>query len=279
MILKPISISFIIHLIFITLLVTGLPSLDKYDDMSVPVIEIELINTSTMQEDSKEDDLKKEEPKKDKKKYSSTPNIKPSMRSDESSKMNVVDSQEEVALNEKMENEKKTEKKSEEVFSIPTEKPSLNKINDKLLTNLNYNEEKEESKKVTALLDKFPDDRDVGEEKENQLEKSDSPKKNNSITSDEISNMKRQVEMCWNPPRGVRGASDQKVQVLINLNRDGSIIDVTPITRANDDIKKIAIESATRAVKQCQPYEIPIDKYELWKEIKFTFDPRNMLGG
>ena len=139
--------------------------------------------------------------------------------------------------------------------------------------------EKEESKKVTALLDKFPDDRDVGEEKENQLEKSDSPKKNNSITSDEISNMKRQVEMCWNPPRGVRGASDQKVQVLINLNRDGSIIDVTPITKANDDIKKIAIESATRAVKQCQPYELPIDKYELWKEIKFTFDPRNMLGG
>ena len=90
--------------------------------------------------------------------------------------------------------------------------------------------------------------------------------------------MKRQVEMCWNPPRGVRGASDQKVKVLINLNRDGSIINAIPETRENT-INKIAIESAIRAIKQCQPYELPVEKYNAWKEIKFTFDPRNMLGG
>ena len=41
----------------------------------------------------------------------------------------------------------------------------------------------------------------------------------------------------------------------------------------------MAINAAVRAVLSCAPYEFPSEKYELWKEIKFTFDPRNMLGG
>ena len=50
-----------------------------------------------------------------------------------------------------------------EFISTPEIKPELNKINDKLLTNLDYDENKKETDKVTALLDKFPDERDVGE--------------------------------------------------------------------------------------------------------------------
>lgn len=278
MISNPVSISFFIHVIFIILILTGLPTFDKYDDEIIKAIEIELVSSTSFEDESEEKNKEKEISEVNTKKYSSTPNIKPSMRSENSSNMDVTDLEEEVTLDAKIDNEEKVDKEPKEVFSVPTDKPKLNKINDKLLTNLDYDENKEETKRVTALLDKFPDNKEVGEVIENQFEKEVPPVKNNSITIGEISNMKRQVEMCWNPPRGVRGASDQKVKVLINLNRDGSIISAIPETRENT-INKIAIESAIRAIKQCQPYELPVEKYNAWKEIKFTFDPRNMLGG
>jgi len=34
-----------------------------------------------------------------------------------------------------------------------------------------------------------------------------------------------------------------------------------------------AAESAVRAVRACQPFRLPPDKYHLWKEIVFNFDP------
>ena len=221
MISNPVSISLFIHVIFIILIVTGLPTFDKYDDEIIKAIEIELVSSTSFEDGVEEKNKKKEISEVDTKKYSSTPNIKPSMRSENSNNMDVTDLEEEVTLDAKIDNEQKVDKEPKEVFSVPTDKPKLNKINDKLLTNLDYDENKEETKRVTALLDKFPDNKEVGEVIENQFEKEVPPVKNNSITIGEISNMKRQVEMCWNPPRGVRGASDQNVKVLINLNRDG----------------------------------------------------------
>jgi hypothetical protein len=143
---------------------------------------------------------------------------------------------------------------------------------------LDYDENKKETDKVTALLDKFPDERDVGEMIENKPQEKNLTS-NNIITAGEISNMRSQIEMCWNPPVGVRGAASQKVQVIIALNKDGTISNVEPVTRDLKGSREVAIGAAVRAVLSCAPYEFPIEKYELWKEIKFTFDPRNMLGG
>ena len=40
-----------------------------------------------------------------------------------------------------------------------------------------------------------------------------------------------------------------------------------------------AADSAVRAVRnpKCSPLELPADKYDQWKRIDFTFDPRDML--
>jgi len=35
-----------------------------------------------------------------------------------------------------------------------------------------------------------------------------------------------------------------------------------------------AAESAVRAVRQCMPLKLPADKYEWWKDVEATFDPR-----
>ena len=198
------------------------------------------------------------------------------MRSEESKNMSVLENEEPI---EKTTNAKQQEDENiMEFFSTPEIKPELNKINDKLLTNLDYDENKKETDKVTALLDKFPDERDVGEMIENKPQEKNLTS-DNIITAGEISNMRSQIEMCWNPPVGVRGAASQRVQVMIALNKDGTISNVEPITRDSNGSREVAIDAAVRAVLRCAPYEFPIEKYESWKEIKFTFDPRNMLGG
>ena len=276
MLSKPISISFILHIFFFIIIVTGLPSFERFEDAPMSIVEIELINNLpaiTQEIIEEEGNL---ESLSSKKKYSATPNVKPSQRSEESNNMNILENEEPI---EKATNSEQQEDENiMEIFSTPEIKPELNKINDKLLTNLDYDENKKETDKVTALLDKFPDNRDVGQMIENKPEE-----KNLTaaaiITAGEISNMKSQIEMCRNPPVGVRGAASQRVQVKIALNKDGTISNVEPITRDSNGYREVAINAAVRAVLSCAPYEFPSEKYELWKEIKFTFDPRNMLGG
>ena len=276
MLSKPISISFILHLFFVVIIVTGLPSFERFEDAPMSIVEIELINNlpaitqEIIEEESNLESLSS------KKKYSATPNVKPSQRSEESKNMNILEDEEPI---EKATNSEQQEDENiMDFLSTPEIKPELNKINDKLLTNLDYDENKKETDKVTALLDKFPDNRDVGQMIENKPEE-----KNLTaaaiITAGEISNMRSQIEMCWNPPVGVRGAASQRVQVKIALNKDGTISNVEPITRDSNGYREVAINAAVRAVLSCAPYEFPSEKYELWKEIKFTFDPRNMLGG
>ena len=274
MLSRPLSISLSIHLFFISIIVIGLPSFDKFDEMPSSVIEIELIVNELSKEIQEQDD-NNEESTQDLKKYSATPNIKPSARSDSTNNMKI---DEQIETESTILSDEEPEEEISEVFATPSAKPELSKLNDKLLTNLEYDEKKEETKEVTALLDKFPDDRNVGEVIENVPEKKEIAKKADTISSGDILNMKRQIEMCWNPPIGVRGAANQRVQVQISLRKDGSILNVEPITRSTNDISKIAIEAAVRAVQLCEPYKLPIDKYDLWKEIKFTFDPRKMGG-
>ena len=45
-----------------------------------------------------------------------------------------------------------------------------------------------------------------------------------------------------------------------------------PYTRASS-------EAASRAIYQCQPYRLPAESYNQWREINpLRFDPRQMMG-
>ena len=45
------------------------------------------------------------------------------------------------------------------------------------------------------------------------------------------------------------------------------------------DRAKADAEAASRAIYQCQPYRLPADRYNLWRQIKpLRFDPRQMMG-
>jgi hypothetical protein len=48
---------------------------------------------------------------------------------------------------------------------------------------------------------------------------------------------------------------------------------------AGNSYTRAASEAARRAIYQCQPYRLPADRYNQWREINpLRFDPRQMMG-
>ncbi len=146
--------------------------------------------------------------------------------------------------------------------------------------------------KVAALLDKLPED-----QKQQQDAQSDSEPESTagpasqrvglgtSVTLSEIDALRAQVERCWNFPAGAANPEDLIVTVKISLNPDGTLSkppNVIPRDQArviSDQYFRVAAEAAVRAVRRCEPYKLPVEKYSNWREIQLRFDPRELLGG
>ena len=88
-------------------------------------------------------------------------------------------------------------------------------------------------------------------------------------------------------PRAVRlvhgrGSRRKLVEVTIDVNPDRTVANATVVDKSrygSDPFFRAAADSAVRAVRnpRCSPLELPADKYDQWKHIDFTFDPRDML--
>lgn len=94
--------------------------------------------------------------------------------------------------------------------------------------------------------------------------------------------IRQQIGRCWNPPVGARDAEDLIVTVLIQVDPQGIVRQATVVDAplmGLDRYFQAAAEAARRAVLNvnCQPLQLPADKYEIWKEIRFNFDPSKML--
>ncbi len=102
----------------------------------------------------------------------------------------------------------------------------------------------------------------------------------NTMSISELDLLRAQISRCWSPPIGVLGAEELAVRVRISLNRNGSLAQPpATISQGSGRPFVAASEAAKRAVIRCQPYNLPAEKYETWREIHITFDPRLMLGG
>jgi outer membrane biosynthesis protein TonB len=98
------------------------------------------------------------------------------------------------------------------------------------------------------------------------------------MTLAELDALRQQIQRCWNPPIGARGADELVVEVRMLLNPDGSV-DGLPDVQALGvgPFFDAAADSARRAVLQCQPYVMPVEKYEFWREVSVRFDPRELF--
>jgi len=102
------------------------------------------------------------------------------------------------------------------------------------------------------------------------------------LTLSELDAIKAQIQRCWSVPGGARDGHELIVTIRIYLNPDGSLMRPPEIADASgmaDPYYRTMAESAVRAVRKCEPLRVPSTKYEDWREIVLTFNPREMLGG
>lgn len=137
--------------------------------------------------------------------------------------------------------------------------------------------------RIAALLDKSPDraaPAPSGEAREERPAEGDPRGLDERMSLSELDALRQQISRCWSPPVGVSGADDLIIQLRLSLNRDGTVVGQPDILSRGSGVTFLAAaDSARRAVLRCQPYELPVSKYDSWRDIQLNFDPREMLGG
>lgn len=101
------------------------------------------------------------------------------------------------------------------------------------------------------------------------------------LSQTEIDALRARIQECWTVPAGATEAKDLVVQVRILFRPDGSL-QAEPIllNHGSGPYFQVAAEAALRAVRRCAPYNfLPAAKYEAWKDVEVTFDPRDMYRG
>jgi hypothetical protein len=101
------------------------------------------------------------------------------------------------------------------------------------------------------------------------------------VTASEIEGVRQKIRPCWNFIAGAKADVDLVVQLVVQMNQDGTPVDaeIKDTGRYNrDPIFRAAADAARRAVlnPRCQPWPLPADKYANgWRYIVFNFDPRD----
>jgi hypothetical protein len=103
----------------------------------------------------------------------------------------------------------------------------------------------------------------------------------NVLTGTDIDRLNQHMKNFWNMPSGHEKASQIVVEIRLSITPDckvkkAIIIDQSRFERDADF--RIAAECALRAVldPECSPLPLPPEKYELWKDMIFEFNPSEM---
>jgi colicin import membrane protein len=99
-----------------------------------------------------------------------------------------------------------------------------------------------------------------------------------ALSQNEIDALRAQIEACFSMPAAAADAKNLTVEVRITLNQDGSLSSAPVVTNSGSGHFQIVAESLTRAIRRCAPYKLPIAKYDAWKDVDVSFDPREMRG-
>jgi hypothetical protein len=101
-----------------------------------------------------------------------------------------------------------------------------------------------------------------------------------NLASAQIAEFKAQVSKCWVVPAGVPSTPGFDVLIRIALNPDGTLGAKPELIRAPASLAgPPLVESAKRALQQCQPYDtLPAGKYLDWKILDLTFTAQGPSG-
>ena len=147
--------------------------------------------------------------------------------------------------------------------------------------------------RIAALLDKSaeeppqpriePQEEPVPDEAKDEIPDLAARMRSRLDTISSIDLIRRQFRSCWSFPGGARDPEGLIVTVRIRLKPDGSLSgepQVVEADRLGEPNFRTAAEAAVRAVHKCAPLQqLPPLDYNEWREIKLTFDPRELVGG
>jgi outer membrane biosynthesis protein TonB len=102
------------------------------------------------------------------------------------------------------------------------------------------------------------------------------------LTMSELDALRQQLSRCWSIQAGARYAEELVVEVRITVSPERRVLSATIVDQwrySQDSYFRAAADSAIRAVNspQCETLNLNPDKYDSWKDMVVTFDPREML--
>ena len=99
------------------------------------------------------------------------------------------------------------------------------------------------------------------------------------LSQSEIDALRAKLMALWNPPIGMQDANQSQVTIRIRFKRDGTLAAGPQVLTSGQGTQFEAMrDSAVRAVFVGQPYTmLRPDHYDMWKEIDFTFDTKQMF--
>jgi len=101
-----------------------------------------------------------------------------------------------------------------------------------------------------------------------------------TLTASELDALKSKILSCFHPPPGWADSQDGDVVLMLDLNQDGTLSDAPSVVQTpQGQYSNTATESASRAVRLCQPYDmLSADKYDVWKQVRVVFKPSDVGG-
>ena len=102
------------------------------------------------------------------------------------------------------------------------------------------------------------------------------------LSASELDAVRQQIAQCWTVPAGARYAEELIVDIFVVMNADATVREARIVNSGrmgSDPFYRSAAESALRAVlnPRCSPLKLPRDKFEVWKTMTLSFNPREML--
>lgn len=176
-----------------------------------------------------------------------------------------------------------TEPEPEETEPEPVKKPdpAPRRPNDDLMSFLNQSESTFRSEQATRK--ERPEPKPVTPEPQTALENAPKPAetRNRQGAGERSANSARLEAIivsrirneCWAGADDLPNPERYNVQMNLKLNEDGTINELTLIDPKRRPIGSsfmgTAVDRALRAVRKCEPYRLPSEDYEEWKEIDF----------
>ncbi len=274
----PFIISIIVHILFMVCLSFNInnPFSRKIEDKGYAVFEFKEIG-----EKSKAPVLSNEEghvskSKSQKRDKNDNKNVKKTIESEGMSAVNDKNDTTPIPAPDKPKKPQKDKKKS------PTPKKNKKKSG-KAVVNLQKN--KKSSNKVDKnskkkSFDSVLDSALATGDNENEGVKAEEV--GEVLTATQIDLIRQTIRKCWHFPAGLKNAEELAVDIKMELMEDGTVKSAEIVDKArmqSDPDFKIAAENAYRAVldPECNPLPLPKEKYNEWKDLELTFNPKDMF--